>query len=143
MSPENPKRPRAAGRRKWDAVKTILAWSSPLSLLVSAIIGYVAITTAYSIRTEERQSIDLVRRAAWRLCERDMRDRALAHALLSGRPRKLAEIQNPIVDCDPNLSGEAAYALSPADQRAFVDRWLRGELAPLPEPPGRRPGLKQ
>lgn len=141
MTPRKKKVPREHGRRKSDAIKTTLAWSGVVAVLISAVVGYVAISTVGDVRREERESIDLVRRAAWRLCSRDMRDRALAHALLEGRPRMLAEIQNPIVDCDPNLKGRPAYALTPAGQRAFVDRWLHGELDPLPEPPGRKPGL--
>ena len=45
MSPEN-KIPRSHGRRKWDAVKSVLAWSGVISLVVSAVVGFVAISTA-------------------------------------------------------------------------------------------------
>lgn len=161
---------RKTGRRRWDAVKTAVAWSSPATLIVSAVIGYVAISTASdaqdlaravrrntdAIEVKEDRAIDLTRRASWRLCERAMRDRALLHAALITPPpdgespaqqearrlfRALVERQNPIVDCDPNLVGQPAYALPVKDQRAFVRRWQAGELDPLPEPPGVEPGL--
>jgi hypothetical protein len=98
----------------------------------------------------EVRDVRNIRQAAWRLCERIQRDRALAHALVGegkadaagdthSEPsgvRELVELQNPIVDCDPNLVGRPATVLPAAEQRAFVRSWQKGELEPLPEPPG-------
>lgn len=151
------------GRRRADALKEILAWLGVVNLVALAVVGYVAIdgageakTIAATIETKEDQQIDLVRRATWRICERTMRDRALAHALIgeasptgagdtrseNTKVRRLVEQQNPIVDCDPNLRGEPADPLPSAAQREFVRRWQRGELDPLPEVPGEPPGLR-
>lgn len=45
MSPKA-KVERDGGRRKWDGIKTVLAWSGVLALVTSGVVGYVAITTA-------------------------------------------------------------------------------------------------
>lgn len=133
-----------AGRRRTDKLKDVLAWLGVLSLVATAIVGYVAISTVGDVRDNDDAQIALVRRAAWRLCERDMRDRALAHAFVQQSDAlKLVQQQNPIVDCDPNLVGEPAKPLPPHAQEAFVRRWQRGELEPLPEPPTPPAGLKK
>lgn len=144
---------RDVGRRRWDAVKTVLAWTAPVLLLVSGVIGYVALDTAQraqsdarEFRDDDRRQIDLTRRAAWRLCERNMRDRALAHSLVGkiGSPRRRqVEEMNPIVNCDPNLVGKPATPLTHEGQRAFVRLWELQQVEPLPEPPGRAPGLRR
>lgn len=148
------------GRRRADKLKEVLSWLGVVTLVATGVIGYVAIngardakTLTRTIEVKEDQQIDLTRRANWRICERTMRDRALAHALIgvatdtsngvANETRRLVERQNPIVDCDPNLRGQPAEPLPPAAQRAYVRRWQRGELTPLPEVPGAPPGLQR
>ena len=90
----------------------------------------------------ERENSDTNRATAFRLCTRDMVQRATLHAFIrgmefEGTPKPPQEPQQkafrlkysralmdpaylPILDCDPNLQGHGARPISLADQERFV-----------------------
>jgi hypothetical protein len=107
-----------------------------------------------NLRRVEAHDAAILRRASYRICEREQRDRAEQHfrAQLSppaaihalakqlGLPDTVVELVSlaavqkrlPIFDCTPNLSGGTSIPLSPRKQAEYVKRYARGELDPTP-----------
>jgi hypothetical protein len=75
------------------------------------------------------------RATAYRLCARNMVDRAFAHSSIQRGAgmkavRRLERVDGiPILDCLPNLEGKGARPMSRSGQRAFVKRWEDGKLS--------------
>jgi hypothetical protein len=128
-------------RRRDDSVASIL-WRRLLpavTVIIAALALYVVIQRLEQV---ERRDRDTARRASYRLCARNRADRAFAHASVTRRlsgpaqARALRALEDPegipILDCGANLRGGGARLMAPAAQRAFVEKWIRGELT-LPE----------
>jgi hypothetical protein len=74
---------------------------------------------------------------AFRFCRRINVDRAVVHYYL-GRGFGLRTLQrleerggDPILDCDPNVTGNPARYIGPLEQRKFVRRWRDNHLTPV------------
>lgn len=130
-------------------------------LVLIVLVGGVG---AVLLLEQEKQDTQDARSAAFRICDRGNYTRAELHvayngpkvsaeklrviartepalaALLSAAQENqttgLRRVQklNPILKCEPNLYGKAAREQTPAAQRAFVEKYRRLELPPLPTP---------
>jgi hypothetical protein len=63
---------------------------------------------------EAKQALDAARQAEYRICVRQMINRAVLDTDRHGDERHL-----PLYDCTPNLAGNPARRLTPAEMRAF------------------------
>lgn len=93
-------------------------------LLLLAVVGYLL----YQVEENNR---DTNRATAYRLCTRDIINRAYQQSIAKPEERVMLErIEGlPILDCTPNLEGLGARPLSSDAQREFVRRWQDGELS--------------
>jgi hypothetical protein len=90
---------------------------------VAVFVGVVALalsSATFIIAIRAQDALEAARHAEYRLCTRQMVNRAI---LDSERGRD--EKRLPLYDCHPNLYGARAARLTPAQARVFVDRVRR------------------
>jgi hypothetical protein len=119
--------------RWWIKLSPWLAAVVALLMAAWALWGAETKTDRQILRVEQQNEINN-RTTAYRLCNRNMVDRAFAHSRIKagGGQEALPPLERidgiPILNCQPNLSGRGASKLNTKAQRDYVDRWERGQL---------------
>lgn len=131
------KRATVPGRRRYDRA---LVLGVVFLFCLWALVGGLAWHNAGELARREQTDIRLTREAAYRICERSERTKANVHRgyRVGTDEREFLELRLPLVDCRPNLAGQAADPMTRREMRGYVRRFVNGELRALPETPRRR-----
>lgn len=121
-------------RRGRDRLLIACAVCGVLALAICVPVSIGVLKNTGRITSQERGDRDALREAAFRLCSRDMDNRAELHAAARERGDlvmfRRRERRLPILDCSPNLDGGAARRVPRPIAHRFV-RLFAANRVPL------------
>ena len=125
-------------RRANNGLALIAAVCALAALVTTSVGTIVVLSNTGKIERNERDDVNRIETALFRICKRERDGRAELHAsAFENRLRddgrtllKKRQARIPLVDCTPNLHGSGAIKLSRDEQTRFIKFFVANDRAP-------------